>query len=274
MNGNRRRHMADMARVYSARQWELYDLLDQSLDPRGPDSMIELAGEYLRPGAVILDAGCRDAAHLIELVRANDATGSGVDPVEWHIEKARAAVRQAGLGGRIALHLGVMQDVPYPDEHFDLVWCRDVLTVVDELPAALNEAARVLKPAGRMIVYTNFVTERLEPEEAAMLSRSLVNVPARLVEGNVEAAFSDAGFGVERKDVVGTEWREHAEERSRPASEALLRLARLRRRRDLVVERYGQDIYDHVESNLHWLVYQFLGKLRPTVYVLGRRPRR
>jgi hypothetical protein len=30
----------------------------------------------------------------------------------------------------------------------------------------------------------------------------------------------------------------------------------------------GEDIYAHVESNLHWLVYQFLGKLMPTVYVL------
>jgi hypothetical protein len=45
----------------------------------------------------------------------------------------------------------------------------------------------------------------------------------------------------------------------------LLRLARLRRQRDTVIEQYGEELYNHVEANLHWLVYQFLGKLQPTI---------
>jgi len=63
----------------------------------------------------------------------------------------------------------------------------------------------------------------------------------------------------------------YAEERTQPASQALLRLARLRRQQDSVVARHGQDIYDHVQANLYWEVYQFLGKLLPTVFVLRRR---
>ena len=31
-----------------------------------------------------------------------------------------------------------------------------------------------------------------------------------------------------------------------------------------------RDIYRHIESNLHWLVFQFLGKLLPIVYVLRK----
>ena len=50
----------------------------------------------------------------------------------------------------------------------------------------------------------------------------------------------------------------------------LLRLARLRRQRDAIVEQAGEEIYGHIESNLHWLVYQFLGKLLPTIYVLRK----
>jgi hypothetical protein len=65
------------------------------------------------------------------------------------------------------------------------------------------------------------------------------------------------------------EWREHAEERTQPVSRALLRLSRLRRQRDELVAEHGQDIYDHIETNLHWEVFQFLGKLQPVVYVLG-----
>jgi len=91
-----------------------------------------------------------------------------------------------------------------------------------------------------------------------------------LVEENVEAAFAHAGLAIERKDVIGTEWREYAEERTKPASLALLRLSRLRRQRDALVEQFGKDICDSVEANLHWETFQLLGKLLPTVYVLSR----
>jgi hypothetical protein len=70
---------------------------------------------------------------------------------------------------------------------------------------------------------------------------------------------------------VATEWREYAEERMRPASRALLQLARLRRQRDAIVADHGEDIYRHVEANLHWEVFQFLGKLLPVVFVLRHR---
>jgi hypothetical protein len=63
-------HLARLSRVYSDETWSLYKLLDRSLDPRGPDWLHTRAGEYLTPGSVVLDAGCRDGAHLIRLVQA------------------------------------------------------------------------------------------------------------------------------------------------------------------------------------------------------------
>ncbi len=104
-----------------------------------------------------------------------------------------------------------------------------------------------------------------------MMRRHLGNIEANLDAGYVEAAFQRTGLEIEDKSVVGTEWREHAEERTQPASRALLRLARLRRQRDEIITGHGRDIYDHVEANLHWEVFQFLGKLQPVVYVLARR---
>jgi 2-polyprenyl-6-hydroxyphenyl methylase/3-demethylubiquinone-9 3-methyltransferase len=257
--------------VYSEQTWRVYDLLDQSLAPRGPDSLYELAGEYLQAGSKVLDAGCRDAAHLIRLVQLNDATGVGVDSVEVHIEKARAAVESADARGSIELLVGVMQDLPFPDGHFDFVWCRDVVEQVADLDAALEETARVLSPEGHMLVYTTFATELLGPQEAELLNRHLGNVPSNLVEANVEDAFARSGLAIERKDVIGTEWREYGEERTAPASRALLRLSRLRRRQDELIGEIGRDLYEHVEANLHWEVFQFLGKLVPTIYILTRR---
>ena len=75
---------------------------------------------------------------------------------------------------------------------------------------------------------------------------------------------------IERKDVIGTEWREYEEERTQPVSEALLRLARLRRRRLEVIAKHGQEMYDLMQASLSWLPFQLLGKLKPIVYILKR----
>jgi ubiquinone/menaquinone biosynthesis C-methylase UbiE len=262
-----------LSRVYSDQTWRVYDLLDKSLEPRQPDSLYDLAGEYLEPGSKVLDAGCRDAAHLIRLVQLYGVTGVGIDPVEIHIERAGAAVEAANANESIEVLVGVMQDLPFPNGHFDFVWCRDVVEQVDDLDAALRETARVLSPDGHMLVYTTFATDRLSTLEAAMLNRHLGNVPSNLVERNVEDAFAGAGLTIRRKEVIGTEWREYLEERTKPASRSLLRLSRLRRQQDALVERFGRDIYDHVEANLHWEVFQFLGKLVPTLYICSPRGR-
>ena len=254
--------------VYGPTTWQVYERLDVSLDPNGPDSLHELAGQYVQTGDVILDAGCRDAEHLVRLVSSNQVTGVGVDPVEIHIERARVAVEEAGLADRIALHQGVMHDLPYEDGHFDFVWCRDVLEQVDDLDGALDELVRITKPDARLLVFTTFATELLEARDAEMMRRHLGYVEGNLDVGYVEAAFRRADLEIERKDVIGTEWREYGEERTRPVSRALLRLSRLRRQRDDIVAGHGQHIYDHIEANLHWEVFQFLGKLQPVVYVL------
>ena len=264
-------HIGKLSRVYSSETWTVYDRLDRSLDPRSPDWLHERAGEYLTSGSVILDMGCRDGADLVELAQAHSLTGVGLEPVAIHVERARAAVAAAGLGERVRIVQGGMEECDYPTDHFDFVWCRDVLEQVRPLASALWQAARVLKPTGRMLVFTTVATDLLEPGEAAMLRRHMGNVEANLAETTILGAFEAAGLVVEDRDVIGTEWREHAEESYQPVSHALLRLARLRRQREQIVADHGEDIYRHVEANLHWEVFQFLGKLQPVVYLLRHR---
>ncbi len=264
------RNLDRLTRVYGPATWDVYERLDESLNPQGPDWLHELAGRYLQPGDVVLDAGCRDAEHLIRLVRANQITGVGVDPVGIHIERARSAVDAAGLADRITVDQRVMHELPYDEGHFDFVWCRDVLEQVDDLDGALGEVARVMKPMARLLVYTTFATHLLDGRDAEMMRRHIGNVEGNLEVGHVEAAFRRADLRIERKDAIGTEWREYAEERTQPGSRALLRLSRLRRQRDDIIAGHGQDIYDHIEANLHWEIFQFLGKLLPVVYVLTR----
>src|SRR3954454_10208000 len=117
------RNLDRLTTVYGPTTWDVYERLDVSLQPEGPDSLHTMAAEFLQPGDVILDAGCRDAEHLIRLVQVHPVTGVGVDPVEIHIQQGRPPVEAAVLGERIRLHQGVMHELPYDDDSFDLVWC-------------------------------------------------------------------------------------------------------------------------------------------------------
>jgi hypothetical protein len=50
----------------------------------------------------------------------------------------------------------------------------------------------------------------------------------------------------------------------------LVGLGALRRRRSEIADEYGREAYELAEASLQWRAYQFLGKLRPTVYLLAR----
>jgi ubiquinone/menaquinone biosynthesis C-methylase UbiE len=261
-------HIGRMQLVYGEHDEELRALLGESLAPRSPDVLLELAKELLTPHGKLLDVGCRDARHLVPLVQRTGCSGVGIDPVGRNLEQARAAVTAAGLGERIQIRRGVMEQIDQPDDSFDLVWCRDVLEVVPDLEAGLGEIARVLKPGGAALIYTAFATPRLEPREAEVINRPLGNVMRNLDRATVEGAFEQAGFQIETADEIGTEFREYEEERSQRVSDSLLRLARLRRRRAEVIGRFGSEKYDVWEASLQWLAYLFLGKLETVAYVL------
>lgn len=259
-----------LSRVYGPATWDVYDRLDRGLDPCGPDWLHAKAAQLLRPGARVLDAGCRDAEHLIRLVRDNDVTGVGVEPVTVHAERAHAAVATAGLSASVRIVTGTVEDWDEPNAAFELIWCRDVLEQVDRLRPFLTALGRVLRPGGSMLAYTTVTTDLLEPGEARLLRGHLGNVFDNLAEPHLTAAFAATGWQVVERVAVGTQWREYAEERTHPMSTALLRLARLRRDREAIVAEHGADIVRHVEANLHWELFQFLGKLLPVVYLLRR----
>ena len=261
-----------MSTIYGPTTWDVYERLDTSLEPRSPELLYDIAAEHITDGDVILDAGCRDGSQLIELARLHPSiTGIGVEPVTIHVERARAAVREAGLENRITIHEGVVHDVPLEAEAIDFVWCRDVLVQVDDLVGGLRGLHRVMSPDARLLAYCGFATDRLDGHDLEMMRRHLGWLEDNARRGPMESAFAEAGFVIERVEEIGTEWREYAEERTHSTSRSLLHLARLRRQRDEIVAWRGQEIFDHIEANLHYEVFLFLGKFEPVIHVLRKR---
>jgi SAM-dependent methyltransferase len=245
--------------------------LKRSLHPRSLDSLYE---EFARLGVgpehVVLDAGARDASHSARLVRKFGCRVTAVDPIPIHVERARKRIAEEGLSDRIDVFEAAIESLPFDDESFDYIWCRDVLNHV-ELDRGLAECKRVLRPGGSMLIYQTFANETLDPEEARRVFAAAATRGENMSPTFFEGCARSAGFEVVRGNQLHGEWRERMlEDGSWDAVSDLLALSRLKRREPELVERFGRAAVEAERGGLVWGIYQILGKTCPTIYVLAR----
>lgn len=100
-------------------------------------------------GRVILDIGCGDGG-LTRLLAREGAQATGIDIDDTQLERARAAEPVAGASYAV----GRGEQLAYPDASVEAVVYMNSLHHVpqDVIPSALEEAARVLKPGGTLLV--------------------------------------------------------------------------------------------------------------------------
>ena len=108
----------------------------------------------LQQGDAVLDVGCGTGTLSLEVARRVGSTGrvAGVDPGTEQIARARVKAARSHLP--IEFQVGVIEQLPFPDSTFDVVFST---LMMHHLPAGLKrqglaEIARVLKPGGRLII--------------------------------------------------------------------------------------------------------------------------
>jgi SAM-dependent methyltransferase len=240
--------------------------LDESLEPRGPDLLYDLVRRLaLPPGSVAVDAGCGIGRHSRRLADEFGFEVIGIDPVPRNVEVAAAEPRHG-----LRYELGSVEVLPLPDESVDLVWCRDVLVLVDDLDRAYAEFRRVLRADGRAVVYVMLGTDRLPPDEARRLWASMGVVAESLDPARTEVAIARSGLRVVERIDIGGEWSEWAQERSGEPGRRLLHAARLLRDPDRYSSRFGRSAYEIMLGDCLWHVYAAIGKLERRAYVLAR----
>lgn len=261
--------------AYPRIEEEFQAALDITLNPRGPELLYDLVRDLRLPhGASVIDLGCGEGKHTLELASRFGFRVLGVDPVERHIELANKALsdmatRHSDLRGQVRFELGAAEAIPAEDATVDLLWCRDVLVHLAALDPAYASCRRVLREGGNMLVYQMFGTERLESREAAWLWATMGVAPESARPERTEAAIAHAGFHVEQRIELGPEWGEWAEERAGHGTRHLLHAARLLRSPERYIEQFGQAAYDVMLGDCLWHIYRMIGKLSPRIYLLS-----
>ncbi|HEY0664484.1 MAG TPA: class I SAM-dependent methyltransferase [Gallionella sp.] len=108
---------------------------------------------------------------------------------------SRARARGAGL--QVEWVLGDSMALPFPDAHFDHVVLHLIVAVVPRPAHCLNEAARVLKPGGTVVLFDKF----LQPGKPAPLRRAL-NPLSRRIATRMDVVFEEVLAEVPELQVV------------------------------------------------------------------------
>lgn len=111
-------------------------------------------GRGLYKGAKILDVGAGTGAALIELKTLFPKIGEavGLDVVQLGVDIANERLADCQVGATVAMYDGV--HIPFPDNYFEAIYTSDVLGHVTDVPAWLRELNRVLKPGGRLAMFS------------------------------------------------------------------------------------------------------------------------
>ncbi|MGI9539199.1 MAG: class I SAM-dependent methyltransferase [Miltoncostaeaceae bacterium] len=166
-------------------------------------------------GERVLDVGCGSggAARAAAAIVGEKGRVMGVDTCR---EALAEASERTAAGAPVSFRRSNAQSMPFLDDRaFDCAVASLVLEEIDDLPAAIAEVTRVLRPGGRFVASV-MAFDRLRPMDAAFMG-SVLAVVGRRAPGALagrasrasvpdepadKAAFADAGLNtVEEQDV-------------------------------------------------------------------------
>jgi ubiquinone/menaquinone biosynthesis C-methylase UbiE len=144
-------------------------------------AMIERA--QIKPGDRVLDVGCGtgDLAMAAKALAGPAGEVHGIDASPKMIAVARGKAAKAGTG--VAFQVGLIEDISFPDDHFDVVLNTLMMHhLPDDLKrTGLAEISRVTKPGGRILIVD------MESTSSGSLSQRLSDVMIQLHGGHMAA---------------------------------------------------------------------------------------
>lgn len=262
--------------VYTQEVGDLYNEADISIKPVSRELLLDLAEQN---GAIkdslVLDIGCANGGLSRKLIAKTDCKIEGVELLPFLIDLGKKDNKTLGISeDKFRITHGSIEDIPFPDNTFDFVFCVDVLGLAEDLEKSIKECARVLKPNCKALFYTSgSPTDRLSEAEAKILFSLGNGNDENLSSKQTEEALSKY-FKITYKKVIGGQFGqyefEHQKDGVPEAARNLYKISRLLANKGKYVEKYGEKVYGIVLAEAMWSPYILLGKLEPTVFIVQK----
>lgn len=124
----------------------------------------------IKPGDMVLDAGCGVGGSAIWLAENPGALVTGLNIVQKQNEIGNALIRKRGLHANAWLEQGDYENMPFEDETFDVVWSMESIEHATDVDQFLGESFRVLRPGGRMVIAATFLGKGdVSPEQKTQM---------------------------------------------------------------------------------------------------------
>jgi ubiquinone/menaquinone biosynthesis C-methylase UbiE len=141
-----------VSRMYT-RLAPVYEAWARATESKARRRVLELAN--VRPGEDVLEVATGTGVQLVRLARANPGGRTvGVEISKGMLAQTRRRLENAGLTAEVEVIEGSGLELPFADQSFDLIvngYMLDLLPL-DDIPRALAEFKRVLRPRGRLVL--------------------------------------------------------------------------------------------------------------------------
>ena len=150
----------------------------------------------LSKGETVLDLGSGGGIDVLLSARRVGPSGKayGLDMTDEMLELARRNQRDAGVENAEFLK-GTIERVPLPDDSVDVVISNCVINLSGDKPAVFREAARVLRPGGRLAVTDVLADPDMDERTRADMQQWTGCIGGALTGDRFRDELDAAGFG-------------------------------------------------------------------------------
>ena len=177
---------------------------DDDLDAVPPEALRSFAGvghaldlANAGPGEHVVDLGCGSGTDVFVTARPVGPEGRviGVDMTAGQLEKASALRDAAGLA-HVSFERALIESAPLRDGWADVVISNGVVNLVPDKAAVFAQAARILRPGGRLAVADIVSNREIKPTTRAKADLWAACVAGAIVREDYLALIEAAGLRV------------------------------------------------------------------------------
>lgn len=97
----------------------------------------------------------------------------GIDVNEYSIKEARKYAEEQNIQNKVSFLKANAESLPFEDESFDLVWCSNVTSFIEDKEKAIKEYLRVLKVGGTLVVVPIYYLKNPPKEIISKVSEAI-----------------------------------------------------------------------------------------------------